>query len=63
VAATIASREQLLTDEDRLPCFDRVAAALSDGVSHGVTSVVASHPADADLDAAISKLASELKGR
>lgn len=123
------SRGQPLTDDDRWPWFDRVAAALSDGVSHGVTTVVASSalrrvyrdrlrqragaglrfvylkadrelmrarvagrrghympaslvdsqfatleppdgepdviviPADADLDAAIPKLAAELKGR
>ena len=36
------SHGQPLTDDDRWPWFDRVAAALSDGVSHGVTTVVAS---------------------
>ena len=35
-------RGQPLTDEDRWPWLDRIAAALSDGVSRGVTTVVAS---------------------
>jgi gluconokinase len=36
------SRGRPLTDEDRGPWLDRIAATLSDGVSHGVTTVVAS---------------------
>lgn len=35
-------RGQPLTDEDRWPWLDRIAAALSDGVSHEATTVVAS---------------------
>lgn len=35
-------RGRPLTDEDRWPWFDRIAAALSDGVRHGVTTVAAS---------------------
>lgn len=33
------SRGQPLTDEDRWPWLDRIAAALNEGLSHGVTTV------------------------
>jgi gluconokinase len=36
------SRGQPLTDDDRWPWLDRIAAALGEGVSRGVTTVVAS---------------------
>ncbi len=36
------SRGQPLTDDDRWPWFDRIAAALRDGMSRGVTTIVAS---------------------
>jgi gluconokinase len=36
------SQGQPLTDDDRWPWLDRIAAALGDGVSRGMTTVVAS---------------------